>query len=169
MGIFRYGIMSDNQKNTAHAPGLRLVKGLSYLLDEQFRFPGTRFRFGIDPLINLFPVFGDMAGFIVSAGLVLSMAGKGASGKLVVLMCINILLDGTMGAIPIIGQVFDFYFKANSRNIKLMEAHYLEGKYQGSGRNTVILALVILFIILILLIFLLWKLGEWITGLVQLG
>jgi len=155
--------MSENpyDKNAAQTPGLRLVKNISYLFDEQFRIPGTRFRFGIDPLINLFPIFGDMTSFLVSSGLVLAMARKGASNKVVVLMCINILLDATFGAVPIVGQIFDFFFKANTRNLKLMREHYLENKHQGSGKNTVILVLVILFVIMILLGFALWKLGEW--------
>ena len=79
-------------------------------------------------------------------------------------MCINILLDATFGAIPIVGQIFDFFFKANTRNVKLMREHYLENKHQGSGKNTIILALVILLVIMVLLGFALWKLGEWILG-----
>lgn len=156
--------MSENpyDKSKVQPPGLRLVKSISYLLDEQFRIPGTRFRFGVDPLINLFPIFGDMTSFLVSSGLVLTMARKGASNKVVVLMCINILLDAVFGAIPILGQIFDFFFKANTRNVKLMREYHLENKHQGSGKNTIILALVILLVILALLSFALWKLGEWI-------
>ena len=138
-----------------------VVKRLVYLLDEQFRIPGTKFRFGLDPIMNLVPFLGDMTGFVISAGLLLTMAKKGAGNKLVVLMSINILLDATIGAIPFIGQVFDFYFKANSRNLNLMKEHYIEGKHEGSGRNTVILALVIMIAVLSLTIYLLVKLGEW--------
>ena len=138
-----------------------VVKRLVYLLDEQFRIPGTKFRFGLDPIMNLVPFLGDMTGFVISAGLLLTMAKKGAGNKLVVLMSINILLDATIGAIPFLGQVFDFYFKANSRNLNLMKEHYIEGKHEGSGRNTVILALVIMIAVLCLTIYLLVKLGEW--------
>jgi len=138
-----------------------VVKRLVYLLDEQFRIPGTKFRFGLDPIMNLVPFLGDMTGFVISAGLLLTMAKKGAGNKLVVLMSINILLDATIGAIPFLGQVFDFYFKANSRNLNLMKEHYIEGKHEGSGRNTVILALVIMIAVLSLTIYLLVKLGEW--------
>ena len=111
--------------------------------------------------MNLVPFLGDMTGFVISAGLLLTMAKKGAGNKLVVLMSINILLDATIGAIPFVGQVFDFYFKANSRNLNLMKEHYIEGKHEGSGRNTVILALVIMIAVLCLTIYLLVKLGEW--------
>lgn len=142
-----------------------------YLMDEQFRVPGTKFRFGMDPLINLFPFVGDITGFVVAGGLVLTMAKKGASNKLVVLMCINIFIDATIGAIPVIGQIFDFFFKANSRNFQLMKEHYIEGKHQGSGKktmiNAVILTMVILIIMFILLIFGLVKLTEWVIHLIH--
>jgi hypothetical protein len=149
----------------AEKPGMTLIKRLVYLLDEQFRLPGTNFRFGLDPLMNLFPVVGDMTGFVISAGLLLAMAKKGASNKLVVLMSINIFLDAIIGGIPLIGQVFDFFFKANSRNLRLIKEHYVEGKHNGSGKNTLILAIIILIILLILLIFLLVKLGDWLISL----
>lgn len=143
---------------------MTLVKRLVYLMDEQFRLPGTNFRFGIDPLMNLFPVVGDLTGFLISAGLLLSMARKGAGNKLVVLMGINIFIDAILGGIPLFGQVFDFFFKANSRNLRLMREHYVEGKHSGSGKNTLILAVVILLLILALLVFLLIKLGDWILS-----
>lgn len=143
---------------------------LVYLLDEQFRVPGTKLRFGVDPLINLFPVLGSLTGFVVAGGLVLTMATKGASSKLVVLMCINIFLDASIGAIPVIGQIFDFFFKANSRNFNLMKEHYYQGKHQGSGKKTairaVLLTLIILSVMFILLLFGLVKLTQYIIHLV---
>lgn len=145
-------------------PGANWISRLVYLMDEQFRVPGTNFRFGFDPLMNLFPVLGDMTGFLISAGLLMAMAKKGAGNKLVVLMSVNILLDATIGAIPIAGQIFDFFFKANSRNLRLMKEHYVEGKHQGSGKNTVILALFIMLVVMVLLVFLLWKIGSWLIN-----
>ncbi|KIO74518.1 hypothetical protein TH53_26025 [Pedobacter lusitanus] len=145
-------------------PLLRWVSRLSFLMDEQFSIPGTKFRFGLDPLINLIPFGGDIAGFAVSGGLVLAMASKGLTSKIVVLMCINILLDSTIGAIPGIGQVWDFFFKSNTRNMRLMQEYYREGKHQGSGKNTIVLALVILSLIFILLIAILWALAAWLIS-----
>jgi hypothetical protein len=138
------------------------ISRFSYLMDEQFRFPGTQFRFGLDPILNLVPFVGDMAGLLISGGLLMAMAKKGASNKLVVLMSVNILLDATIGAIPIIGQIFDFFYKANTRNIKLMKEHYFENKHQGSGKNVIYLIVTILIVIIALIIFGLWKLAEWI-------
>ncbi|MBC7744089.1 MAG: DUF4112 domain-containing protein [Flavobacterium sp.] len=130
-------------------------------MDEQFRIPGTNFRFGLDPIINLIPVLGDISGFAVSATLVATMAKHGASGKILALMILNIVLDSTIGAIPLIGQIFDFTFKANTRNIKLLKAHYIEGKYKGSGKGLIATILIVLFFLILLLLFLLFKLTEW--------
>lgn len=142
-----------------------LLSRVSYLMDEQFRFPGTKFRFGLDPILNLIPIAGDMAGLVISAGLLLAMAKKGASNKLVVLMSINILLDATIGAIPIIGQLFDFFFKANSRNMKLMKEHYLEDKHQGSGKNVLITVGIILMVVMGLFCYGLYHLAVWLWSL----
>jgi len=144
---------------------LRWVEKLSYLLDEQFRVPGTKFRFGLDPIMNLIPFLGDMSGFLVSAALVLTMARNGASSRIVSLMAVNIVLDATIGAIPVIGQIFDFFYKANSRNIKLLKEHYHEGKHQGSGKGVLVGALLLLFVLFALVVFVIWQLLQWLIGL----
>ncbi len=140
------------------------VERLSYLLDEQFRVPGTRFRFGLDPIMNLIPFLGDMSGFLISAALVLTMAKNGASSKIVTLMLINIILDATIGGIPVIGQVFDFFFKANTRNIRLLREHYYEGKHSGSGKGVLIGLGFFLLVLFILFLYAMWKLLEWVVS-----
>ncbi|GGC53750.1 hypothetical protein GCM10011387_04140 [Pedobacter quisquiliarum] len=152
------------QSGIPHKPGTGWIKSVSYLMDEQFRLPGTRFRFGIDPIINLFPVLGDFTGFLISAGMLLAVARNGASSKLVALMSINILVDSIIGPIPVIGNIFDFYFKSNTRNLKLMQEYFVQGKHQGSGKNTIIIALIILVLILGLLIYGLIELSAWILS-----
>jgi len=143
---------------------LKWVEHVSYLMDEKFRFPGTNFRFGIDPLINLIPVVGDFSGFAVSSMLVLAMAKHGVSRKVLIMMCLNIVLDSTVGAIPIIGQVFDFTYKSNSRNIKLLKEHYNEGKHQGSGKDLILWVIAILVLSFLIFAYLLWMLISWIIG-----
>ena len=126
-------VKAPTRHEIPNTPTIQLVRKLSYLMDEQFQIPGTKYRFGLDPLFNLIPFVGDLTGFLISSGLVLAMASKGLTSKIVVLMCINILLDTAFGAIPGLGQIWDFFFKSNTRNMKLMEQYYLEGKHQGSG------------------------------------
>jgi hypothetical protein len=146
-------------------PKLKWVERVSYLMDEQFRLPGTNFKFGLDPLINLIPGVGDLAGFAVSSALVLSMARHGVSRKVLILMALNVALDSTIGAIPIIGQIFDFAYKSNSRNIRLLKEHYEEGKHQGSGKWIVLTIMIVLILFFILFLYVLWQIIEWVIGL----
>lgn len=152
------------QSGISNKPGTGWIKAVSYLMDEQFRIPGTKFRFGIDPIINFFPIVGDMTGFLISGGMLLAVARNGASSKLVVLMSINILIDSLIGPIPLIGNIFDFYFKSNTRNLRLMQEYFVEGKHQGSGKNTIIIALIVLVFILALLAYALIRVGEWVIS-----
>ena len=118
---------------------LRWVARVARLMDSQFRLPGTRFRFGLDPLLGLLPVVGDLSSLAVSAALLMTMLRHGASGAVVVRMAFNILLDTLIGAIPILGNVFDFAYKSNERNVALLRRHYAEGTHAGSGKGLVAL------------------------------
>ncbi|MDO7873713.1 DUF4112 domain-containing protein [Hymenobacter sp. ASUV-10] len=122
-------------------PRLRHVARISRLLDSQFRLPGTNFRFGLDPILGFIPVLGDLGTTAVSVSLLLTMLRHGASGAVVVRMALNILLDTVVGAIPLLGNIFDFAYKSNERNVELLRRHYAEGRHQGSGRGLVALLL----------------------------
>lgn len=118
---------------------LRWVERVARLMDSQFVLPGTKFRFGLDPLLGLIPVVGDLSSLAVSAALLMTMLRHGASGAVVVRMAFNILLDTIIGAIPLLGNIFDFAYKSNERNVALLRRHYAEGKHTGSGKGLVAL------------------------------
>ena len=120
---------------------LRWVARIARLMDSQFRLPGTQFRFGLDPLLGLLPVVGDLSTLAVSGALLLTMLRHGASGAVVVRMALNILLDTIVGAIPLLGNLFDFAYKSNERNVALLRRHYAEGTHSGSGKGLVALLL----------------------------
>lgn len=141
-------------------PELQWVDKIANLMDSQFRIPGTKFRFGLDPILGLFPLAGDVVAYIISAILVLAMARHGTSGKVILMMIGNILLDALAGSIPVLGNIFDFFYQANNRNISLLKKHYQEGKYKGSGLNIIIGVFLILLGLLILLVYGIWKLLE---------
>lgn len=122
-------------------PRLRYVARVSRLLDSQFRLPGTDIRFGLDPILGFIPVLGDLGTTAVSVSLLLTMLKHGASGRVVVRMALNILLDSIIGAIPVLGNIFDFAYKSNERNVELLRQHYAEGRHHGSGRGLVALLL----------------------------
>lgn len=143
---------------------LRWVEQLSYLMDEKFRVPGTNFRFGLDPILNLIPYAGSFTGLVISGALILAMARHGASSRIVVLMAINVFLDATIGSIPVIGTIFDFFYKANKRNVRLLREHYYEGRHQGSGRNILLVAVLVLILLFVLFVYLAVKLIGWLLS-----
>jgi hypothetical protein len=99
---------------------------LARLLDSQFRVPGTRMRFGVDGVIGLLPGVGDAAGLALSTMVIVQAVRLGARGSTVARMVLNVALDTVVGAIPVVGSVFDFAFKANNRNVSLLARHELD-------------------------------------------
>ncbi|AHF14381.1 DUF4112 domain-containing protein [Niabella soli] len=140
-------------------PRLKTVQRISKLMDEQFAVGG--FRFGLDPLLNLIPVVGDISGYFISIGLIITMLQYGASGKLVTKMIINASLDALVGAIPVLGWFFDFAYKANVKNVKLLTEHYTEGKHKGSAKSVILPVLLIAGVVLVLVIFISVKVLQW--------
>jgi hypothetical protein len=107
-------------ENPAHLRHLRRYAVIARLLDAQFGVPLTRWRFGLDGLLGLIPGVGDFATALVGAyGLVVAYK-LGAPASLHARMVINLLLDAGVGTIPIAGDLFDFAFKANIRNERLL-------------------------------------------------
>ncbi len=105
---------------------LKSMERLANLMDTQFRIPGTDIRFGLDAIIGLIPGAGDLSTFAVSGFMILVMARNGASSYVLARMVLNVLIDTIIGSIPLIGDLFDVAFKANTRNIRLMQEHYRE-------------------------------------------
>jgi hypothetical protein len=138
--------------------GLKDIGPLAKLMDAQFRIPGTNIRFGLDALIGLIPGAGDFTTFAVSGYMLTIMAKNGASGYLLSRMVLNILIDAIVGSIPILGDLFDVAFKANMRNLRLMQEHYVEGRHRGSAWKIIVPILLVLFLIIIGVIWLVYKL-----------
>lgn len=131
------------------------------ILDNRFRIPFTNIRFGLDSIIGLFPYVGDMAGFAISGLLLLVMAKNGASSRVALKMAGNILLDSAVGVIPFLGDIFDFRYKANTRNVRLLQAHYREGKHQGSARGVILIVVAALVLSLFIMLYVVWKIVDW--------
>jgi hypothetical protein len=140
----------------------KYLDSLSELLDNRFRIPGTDIRFGLDFLIGLIPYAGDVVTFVFSGILVTAMARHGVSGMVVLKMLWNILLDTVIGAIPLLGDIFDLKFKANRRNYRLLQEHYQEGKHSGSILPIVLSVILVLLTMLAFVIFASLKLLQWI-------
>ncbi len=150
-----------NEISTATSAKQRGLKKLNYLaklMDAQFRVPGTDIRFGLDGIIGLIPGAGDLSTFAVSGYMLWVMANNGASGVVLARMTFNILIDAIVGSIPIIGDLFDVAFKANMRNMRLMQQHYEEGRHRGSAWKFIVPVLIVVFLVIIAIIWGTYKL-----------
>lgn len=107
----------------AKAPTLKRLRQFARLLDKAIVIPGTQVGIGLDPIIGLLPGGGDFLGVMLSAYIVLEAARLGASQSTLGKMVLNIVIDGVIGAVPLIGDFFDFAWTANTFNIKLLEEH----------------------------------------------
>lgn len=105
-------------------PGMERVRTISQLLDEAFEIPGINYKVGLDPILGILPVGGDTVSAAISLYLVGEAARMGASRDVLVKMLVNIALDTVVGSIPAIGTVFDAVFKANKRNVAILEEEF---------------------------------------------
>jgi Domain of unknown function (DUF4112) len=153
-----------SKKNTT--PGLENLNSLAKLMDSQFKIPGTNIKFGLDALIGLVPGAGDFATFLISGYMITVLANNGASGFVLARMVLNVVIDSVFGAIPILGDIFDVAFKANQRNVKLMQQHYVEGRHKGGAWKVIIPVLLILLIFVGGLAWLAYKLFVWLFHLI---
>lgn len=102
---------------------LRRLRGIATLLDSAVRVPGTRVRFGLDALIGLVPGVGDVAGGMASAWVLIEAARLGASRPVLLRMLGNVVVEVLVGAVPLLGDLFDVGWRANVRNVDLLERH----------------------------------------------
>lgn len=98
------------------------LQHLAWLLDSSIPIPGTRLTIGIEALIGLFPVIGDLIGVALSSYIVSQASRLGAPRSVLLRMSFNVILEGVIGIVPIAGDLFDAGFKANQRNVRLLGA-----------------------------------------------
>jgi len=143
--------------------GLDLLRRWARIFDSAFRVPGTQFRFGIDPILGLVPGVGDLASPILSMFMVWHGARLRVPKIVLARMVLNALIDAVAGVIPVVGDLFDFGWKATAWNLALLERHAMPGQRATTGDYAfVIVCLVVLGAAAILPILLLVWLGQWI-------
>ena len=111
----------------------RRLRRLAWLLDSAIRLPGG-FRIGFDGLIGLVPGIGDLLAALLSSYIVIEAARLKAPSSVLMRMVLNVALELGIGLVPVIGDLFDFVFKANLRNVQLLET-YLE-RPQATRRSS---------------------------------
>lgn len=113
--------MSDSRRAE-----LERLRHLAYLLDNAFRIPVIDYRIGIEPIIGLVPVIGDTIGYLLAAYLIAQARRFGAPRSMIVTMLANATLDFVVGSIPVVGDIFDFLYKPNARNMRMLERYLSE-------------------------------------------
>jgi hypothetical protein len=104
---------------------------ITFLMEDAFRVPGTNLRFGIDPIIGLLlPEIGDAIGAVISAYLILASVRYGLPKGVIARMVFNVAVDYAAGSIPLVGDAFDFAWKSNDMNLKLLKRNA-----RGEGRS----------------------------------
>ena len=114
------------------ATRLARLRWLARLMDAQFGLPGTRFRFGVDALIGLAPGVGDALTGLLSLYVVWEARKLGAPPPLLARMLGNVAIEVVGGAVPVLGDLFDAAFKANLRNVALLEDWLARGRWRQS-------------------------------------
>jgi hypothetical protein len=107
----------------AHAPRLKRMRQLSRLLDSAIVIPGTKKGIGLDPIIGLIPGGGDTVSAALSGYIIIEAALMGLPREALMRMVMNLLIDTVVGSVPVLGDVFDVFSKANLRNMQIVESH----------------------------------------------
>lgn len=136
---------------------LRIIETITFLTENSIRLPFTKYKFGIDPLLGLFPAVGDAIALLISALTLVAALRTGVKRKVVFIMLGNILFDFIFGSIPIIGNVFDFAYKANTRNVHILQKYYATGQHPVIAKKKIVgILLAIFFIIFLCIVLTVW-------------
>ena len=110
------------------------LRRLAWLLDSSIPIPGTRLTVGVDALLGLVPVIGDLLGVLISSYIVNEAARRGAPRIVLLRMALNVGIEGVIGIVPFAGDVFDAAWKANQRNVRLLDAWLGRSRPRSRGR-----------------------------------
>jgi hypothetical protein len=114
--------INEHSQIKAQAAIARLER-FSKLTDSSIGIPFTKFNIGLEAVIGLIPVIGDAAGLILSSYVLIEAQRLGVSKRIKTKMIINMLIDFVGGLVPFFGDIFDAFFKANTRNTQLLKKH----------------------------------------------
>jgi hypothetical protein len=147
----------------SHPPNLEALRRWAVLLDSAFRVPGTRIRFGLDALIGLVPGLGDLSAPAFAAVILVTAWRMRVPAIVQARMVLNAAIDMLIGLVPLLGDLVDIAWKANLRNLALLERHAKPGVPPTRGDHVfVILCVIVLaFIAILPVLLLVWVLSQW--------
>ncbi|HLP40088.1 MAG TPA: DUF4112 domain-containing protein [Fibrobacteria bacterium] len=114
---------SASSGSSASNASLDRLQVLAWILDNSIKLPGINYRIGLDALIGIIPVVGDLVGTALSSFILLEASRMGVPRATLFRMGFNVVLEAAVGVIPFAGDFFDFVWKANRRNVDLLKAH----------------------------------------------
>lgn len=125
------------------------VDKLTHVMEQSVRVPGTGWRVGLDGFLGLIPVVGDVIGAIFASWIIAVASRSGAPTSVLLAMVANVFIDTVLGAVPLLGDIFDFAWRANTKNLALLNEHLrhpAEARRKSRWRVTGIVCLFLLLI-----------------------
>ena len=135
-------VPGDRAPRPVHEGPDPLIWLVSRLLDTVFRVPGTRIRFGLEPIIGLIPVLGDQAATLISAALLFRSLQHRLPKVALARMSLNLAINGLVGMIPVLGDLFVLWYKPNVRNYRLLQRYAGQAKPNSRGDWLFVLGIV---------------------------
>ncbi|MGO2012581.1 MAG: DUF4112 domain-containing protein [Pseudoalteromonas sp.] len=114
--------------NSKHQGALKRLEKFSHFTDSSISIPFTNFKLGAESLIGIVPGVGDLVGLILSSYVLFEAQRLGVSKGVKFRIILNMLVDFFCGLLPIVGDIFDAFFKANTRNTQLLKSYLVEQK-----------------------------------------
>jgi hypothetical protein len=147
---------------------LELLRQVAIALDSAVAVPGTSFRFGLDPILGLIPGIGDLVSPLFAIGIIWQARDLRIPRVVQMRMILNVAIDAITGIVPLVGDLFDFAWKANTKNLALLERHAFEEHHASTGDWTFVIVAIAALIVIAAVPFLLlgWALSV-ISGMFQ--
>lgn len=144
------------------------LRRFAYFMDEAFAIPGTRVKVGLDALLGLIPGIGDVIGGVLSTWIVIGALRHRVPARIILRMLLNIGIDLLFGSVPVAGDVFDFLYEENVKNLRLLEKHRDRRRpprsYPAIGFVAALIVLVVIGIAVLLagavIALVLWIIGQ---------
>ena len=128
------------------------LRRLAELLDAAFVVPGTSYRVGLDPILGLIPGLGDLVSPLFTIAILWEARELRVPRVVQLRMIVNVAIDAVLGAVPLVGDLFDFAWKANLRNLALLEGHAAGARRRASAGDWVVASLLTLGVVVVALL-----------------
>jgi hypothetical protein len=141
-----HGEVIGHSRRERFASAERRIGRVTKVLDELISVPGTSTKVGLDPVIGLIPIVGDAVAALVGGWVILEASRFGVPRIVLARMVLNLTVDLAIGAIPLLGDLYDVVFHSNSRNLELFRRHALDPAASTRGEQALFIGLALLIV-----------------------